>query len=71
MPSHAAVSVNNDLATRQAAVAHGATNNELASRINMVTSSAVQPFGGKNRFNDVFSYCFVEICLRDVWIVLC
>ncbi len=70
MTRHAAVGVDDDLATGQTAVAHRAADDELAGRVDVVLGGGVQQFGRDHLFDDLFHHRFAQVRLADVRVVL-
>ncbi len=70
MARHAAVSVDNDLASGEAAVAHGAADDEHAGRVDVVARVGAQPLGGKHFLDDEVHHRLVDVGLADALIVL-
>ena len=67
---HAAVGVDDDLATGQAAVAHRAADHELASRVDVELGILVQQLRRQSVLDDQFHDGFFQICLGHVFVVL-
>ena len=67
---HAAVGVNDDLATGQAAVANRATDDELASRVDVELGVFVQQFSRQHVLDDQFHHAFAQVFVRHFRVVL-
>ncbi|MNH10770.1 hypothetical protein D3C79_702590 [compost metagenome] len=67
MTGHATVGIHDDFTPGQAAVAHWATDNETAGRVDVVFGARAQPFGRQNRLDDLFHHRFLEVFQRDIF----
>ena len=70
MTRHAAVGVDDDLAAGQAAVAHRATDDEVAGRVDVVLGTFVQQFGRQGVLDDQLHHRFLQVFLRNLRVVL-
>src|SRR5690606_18636698 len=66
----AAVAVDDDLAPGEAAVTHGAADDELAGGVDVVLGAGVEPALGQHVLDDLLHHRFLEILLADVLGVL-
>ena len=60
MASGTTIGVDDDLASRQAAVAYRSTGDKTPGGIDKVTGIGVEPFTGKYRINDLLEECLLE-----------
>ncbi|CAI8949995.1 NAD-specific glutamate dehydrogenase [Pseudomonas sp. IT-P12] len=67
---HAAVAVDDDLAAGQATVAHRATDDELASRVNVELGVLGQQLGRQYVLDDQLHHAFAQVVVRHVRVVL-
>src|SRR5450830_168449 len=67
---HAAVAVDDDLATGQAAVAHRATDDEVAGRVDVELGILGQQFGRQHVLDDQLHHAFAQVFVGDVRVVL-
>ena len=70
MASHAAVGVDDDLATGQTTVAHRASDYEVAGRVDVVLGVGMQQLGRDHILDDLFHHRFAQIFQADVRVVL-
>ena len=70
MTGHAAVGVNDDLATGQAAVANRATDDELASRVDVELGVFVQQISRQHVLDDQLHHAFAQVFVRHFRVVL-
>ena len=68
---HAAVGINNDLATGQSGVAHWPTDDELACWVDVIQRVFVKPCSGKHGLNNQFHDRFSDSGLTDTRVMLC
>ncbi len=66
----AAVGVDDDLATGQAAIAHRAADHELAGRVDVELGALVQPLGRQHRLEDFLAHRFDQVLLLHARVVL-
>ena len=71
MPCHTAVGIHNNFSSSKAAVAHGAANNELPGRVNVVLGLGGQPLCREDVFNDLSLDEIAQRFLVNVRRVLC
>ncbi|CAI9005570.1 NAD-specific glutamate dehydrogenase [Pseudomonas sp. IT-P44] len=67
---HAAVAVDDDLATGQTAVTHWAANDELASRVDVELGVFGQQFGRQHVLDDQLHHAFAQVFVRHFRVVL-
>src|SRR6185437_903439 len=68
--AHAAVGVHDDLAAREAGVAHGAADDEAAGGIDVVFGVLVEPVFGKHGLDDMLKDVGVQVLVADAFRVL-
>ena len=71
MTAHAAVSVDDNLASRQAGIAHRSADDEASGRIDVVLGVLVKKMRGNHRLNDVFQNVCAQFVIADAFRVLC
>ncbi|CAI9000640.1 NAD-specific glutamate dehydrogenase [Pseudomonas sp. IT-P291] len=67
---HAAVAVDDDLATGQAAVTHRAADDELAGRVDVELGVLAQQFGRQHVLDDQLHHAFAQVVVRHFRVVL-
>ena len=70
VPGHAAIGVDDDLASRQAGIAHGAADDEFAGGVDVISGTGVQPLVGQHGLDDHLHYRLVQLLLGDLGAVL-
>src|SRR5919109_407161 len=71
VPGHAAIGVDDDLASGQAAVAHRPTDDEAPGRIDMVGDALmIQHVRGDDGFDHVFEHLFADLRKRGARVML-
>src|SRR5262249_46174064 len=71
VPGHAAIGVDHDLASGQAAVAHRPTDDEAPGRIDMVGDALmIQHVRGDDGFDHVFEHLFADLRKRGARVML-
>ena len=70
MARHAAIGIDDDLASGQATVAVRAPDHKPAGRVNKVFGVCVTPRCRQNRFDDFFHHRFLQILQGDAFLVL-
>ena len=66
MASHAAVGIDNNFASGEAAIANRAADNKLSGGINMVLSIFMQPFCRQHMIDNQFAHGFMNfVSMRD------
>src|SRR5262245_13586784 len=63
MTSHATIGIDNDLATSQAAIAHGAANHKTTSWINVIFRFVVDHYAWHNFSNDLLDHVVADLLL--------
>ena len=70
MVCRAAVGIDDDFASGEAAVADRPADDEFAGGVDVVAGFAGEPFFGQYFVDDEFAYCFFEVVQADVFVVL-
>ena len=66
MTAHAAVRIDDDLATGKTGVAHWSADDEAAGRVDVVLGVFVQQFGGEDSLDDVLQDVSAELLVRNI-----
>ncbi|OIQ65370.1 hypothetical protein GALL_530720 [mine drainage metagenome] len=66
----ATVGIDNDLASGQTCIAHGAADDKPAGRIHQITHVLIQHFGRNDRLDDLFDHGFLYLRVRYIGMML-